>query len=522
MKNEIRDQRGELLAGINEKTEEEWLTQLRTIENADSKETHEYFNTDERDGDVTQGDHADDFFAQSLEVFRAICRMQKKNIEELKISALVQMHESYDVLITIVGFRLQPLLHTILTVHPRCMYPIVTEDTEYFGNISVMDYFDHLIPRHGESPIEVREPVIVDAIGSIDTFRKIRQIIQEVGEDKNIAIDITGGKKSMDASAFLAAAIQKNVHIFYVDFEDYEEDKACCGTEFLNKLENPYDIYNVELTNKAEELFDHHNYQAACGILGEIEEKLKKASGFNLDDLLENVRSLRQLAAFYENWDQLEYEKAWNNRPPSEKNAGAVLDILKRVDEVRETKSQGNSNAREINCQTLESLKEESEGKWFVLFAFDLFYNAQRRKDQGRFEDATIRLTRVLEVYAQYMLIKANKAEHVFRNQQGRAFSMKAQEMYKELFAQKDTRKYDKLKNLADIRNNLSIIHWIGKGSPDEIRDLEEQAKEFLQELWEELDDDLKRQINMTNDIDEFNDRKNVFIFRTADEMTGK
>ncbi len=47
---------------------------------------------------MVQGDYTDDLFAQSLEVFRAICGIQKP--------ALGQIHESYDALISIVGFRL--------------------------------------------------------------------------------------------------------------------------------------------------------------------------------------------------------------------------------------------------------------------------------------------------------------------------------------------------------------------------------------------------------------------------------
>ncbi|RLC01658.1 MAG: TIGR02710 family CRISPR-associated protein [Deltaproteobacteria bacterium] len=323
------------------------------------------------------------------------------------MSGLVQLHESYDILVTLVGFSLQPLMHTILTICPCCVYPLVTNETKFFHeNIPLGKYLEHLVGQYGEKgkSITIMKPVITDTIGSVDAFQKIRRIIQDAGKDKKVGIDITGGKKSMDVSAFLAAAIEKDTHIFYVDFEGYKKDKVQCGTEFLNKLDNPYDIYNVDLMNKAEELFDHHNYQAACEIFGEIETKLQeKASGFRLDDILGDVQKLRQAAASYENWDQLEYEKAWDKLPSPEKNASAVLDVLKRMDEIRKIKkSEGNANnAREINCQTLESLKEESERKWFVLFAFDLFFNAQRRKKQGRFEDATIRLTRVLEVYAQ-------------------------------------------------------------------------------------------------------------------------
>jgi len=319
----ILNQRKKLLDGINGKTGKDWEKQLQNVGKADKLSEvsgiHTYFNTAKKGTSPLSGNDKHNFFGQSLEIFRAVFELQKQNLNNSGVPGLVQLHESYDILVTLVGFSLQPLMHTILTICPCCVYPLVTNETKFFhGNIPLGKYLEHLVAQYGEKgkSITIMKPVITDTIGSVDAFQKIRRIIQDAGKDKKIGIDITGGKKSMDVSAFLAAAIEKDTHIFYVDFEGYKKDNVQCGTEFLNKLENPYDIYNVDLMNKAEELFDHHNYQAACKIFGEIETKLQeKASDFKLDDILGDVQKLRQAAASYENWDQLEYEKAWNNRP---------------------------------------------------------------------------------------------------------------------------------------------------------------------------------------------------------------
>lgn len=577
MDKKILNRRKELLNGNNGKTEKEWEEQLRSLRNADGLGIHKYFNTKKKSGKPVTGGDTRNFFGQSLEIFRSVYEFQKQNLDNIDVPRLVKLHESYDVLITLVGFSLQPLMHTILTICPCCVYPIVTKETRYFdGNIPVQNYFKHLVSQYGEGKsIAIMEPVIVDTIGSIDAFQKIRQIIQDVGKDKKVAIDITGGKKSMDASAFLAAAIEKDTHIFYVDFEGYDKDKVQCGTEFLNKLDNPYDIYNVDLMNKGKELFDNHNYQAAYEIFEDIEKKLQKHDAFDLSDELDNVRKMKQAAMFCKYWDKFDYEEAWKALPTTEPHAKSLLSVLKKNDEIyrgikedEDTYFQQNApgksieklkekyeeflsisepdkekkiksfidrerkafqfghnefkellnnlgSVRRINCETLESLRGETERKWFILFSFDLFHNAQRRSSQGRFEDATIRLTRVLEVYAQYRLIEKN--QNPFRsNNKHNAWGARA--MYNELFGKK-SEKAEKLIDLADIRNNLSIIHSIGRGSSDEIRQLENQAKAFLQELWKELDDDLKGQINMTADITELNFEKNAFRFQSVDEI---
>ncbi|MDM8549946.1 DUF6293 family protein [Desulfobacterales bacterium HSG2] len=583
MDKKILNRRKKLLNGNNGKTEKEWEERLRNIGKADTLSgnsgIHSYFNTAKKGIKPVSGTDKRNFFGQSLEIFRAVYELQKQHPDNLGLPGLVQLHESYDVLITLVGFSLQPLIHTILTICPTRVYPLVTNETRRFdGNIPIESYFEHLISQCGEGKsIAIMEPVIVNTIGSIDAFQKIRQIIQDAGKDKKVAIDITGGKKSMDVSAFLAAAIEKDIHIFYVDFEGYDKDKVQCGTEFLNKLDNPYDIYNVDLMNKGKELFDNHNYQAACDIFTEIENKLnEKIRIFELGDLSGEIRKLRQSAEAYKWWDRFEYNKAYGRLASTESGIGLILNSLKKVDEIRrsvesnldtyfQTCTNGRSidrlketyhkfsgchdererqncisdfykeigrpsdfkpaktrkifdkfgNTRRINCETLETLMPMAERKWFICFAFDLFCNAKRRKRQGRFEDATVRLTRILEIYAQYMFIK--QGNNPFRKDNGDPVSLQPSEIYGQIF--NDSQKTKRLGELADIRNNLSIIHSIGRGSSEEIIELEEQAKAFLKELWAELNDDLKRQINMTADITEFNFHKNAFSFRTVAEI---
>jgi len=517
----VKRERIKWLAGENKELKKEYkktfelLSKFNSVKNdKDEERIHIYFNTSKtREGNLTaectiKGDHGSEkgYFKSSLTLFRAVVEKQKKQ-SEYHLPELA-LNEPYDALIMLLGFSPQPLLHTILTIEHKELYLVTTKESALFDSMYINEYFqfvidtfsgddtpadrnvsnvqksfDELPSLNGET--KIKNALIVKTIGTADTFQKIRELIEKIRKVKpkaKIAIDITGGKKSMDASAFLTAAIEKDIDIFYVDFEGYEGGKPVYGTEFLNKLENPYDIYNVDLMNKGKELFHNHNYQAACDIFTEIEDKLdEKINIFELRDLSDEVRKLRQAAGVYKWWDQFEYHEAYEaygKLASTESEIKLTLNELKRVDENRrkikddwetyfknttdgkpidklketyhkflnscEEKEKQNcisalykdigrppdfkpkkirklfdklSYDRRINCETLESLMTPAERKWFIFFAFDLFCNAKRREDQGRFEDATIRLTRILEIYAQYMFIK--QGNNPFRKDNG-------------------------------------------------------------------------------------------------------
>ena len=338
-------------------------------------------------------DKNNSYFKKSLALFKTVFSLQKDGkadgLPKLDIS------DNYDALITIVGFSPEPLLHTILTLAPNAVYTIVTKESAASYDVpnihsdSKIQLFEEIIQLYKElSQDIIIKPIHreVQSIGAIDTFKRVREIIQEIKKEKKnakIAIDITGGKKSADASAFLTAAIEKDIDIFYVDFEEYKENKPCCGTEFLNKLENPYDLYNIDLVAQAKDLFRKHNYASAKSLFEEVERKLEhKAEQFNLKPELEEIKKMKKKAEFYRLWDAFEYKEA--NK--IEENA-----LLKNLIPKKE------------NAKIYEQEKQYEYVKNIVL---DRFANAERREEQGRYEDAMTRYAQALEIALKSKMIE--------------------------------------------------------------------------------------------------------------------
>lgn len=316
------------------------------------------------------------YFQHSLDLFKIVTQKQIAK-EDIGLPFLEKFPE-YDALITIVGFSPEPLMHTILALAPKKVYPVATEESaQDFYKVSLnpitkkpdgkIGYFEAIIERYKEPYQKIIVEDIkknVASIGSMDTFKRVREIIHAVRQyDKNakIAIDITGGKKSADVSAFLTASIERNIDIYYVDFEDYNGAKACCGTEFLNKLDNPYDIYNIESVSQAIKLFKQYNYSAANEIFKQTLCKLTDDIVKNYEMVSEKkrIKNMQEAVECYLYLDCFDYSKI-------------DINILPEVQR--------------------DLLKEDK-----YCSALNYLLNAERRYKQAYYNDAVIRLIQVVE-----------------------------------------------------------------------------------------------------------------------------
>ncbi len=169
-------------------------------------------------------------------VFNTITEYQKKEKSfELK---------KYDVGIFLVGFSEVPIILSLLILQPKEIYFIYSPESKSTlpwilkGVVQIDDKLGKMVESAIISMLYSRE--IKTASDPILTFEQIEDIIKTHNSGQ-IAVDITGGKKTMIGGAFLSASISEQCDFFYVDFLEYNEQsrRPKHGTEFLNKLLNP-------------------------------------------------------------------------------------------------------------------------------------------------------------------------------------------------------------------------------------------------------------------------------------------
>ena len=324
----------------------------------------------------------------------------------------------YDVGIFLVGFSSIPIVLSLAEIQPNeQIYFLYSSETE-----SVLHEISNRIRAmlgDSHSPlIDLVEDTVLNNLkhsalkidnpsDPVETFKRIKEIVNQVG-NKSVALDLTGGKKTMIGGGFIAGSIltsiddgqRRTCDMFYIDSLEFDPDRGTPtpGTEFLSLLENPYDMYNVQHTVEAEKLFKQHNYEAAANLWKGVRDKLEKhATRYGLETEKTDAVNHHRRANCYSLWDAFYYDKAKNLKNRHENSwgynekhvhASAQIDVLDILSEVSDRRSLFKEEARVIH------------------YSVDRYQNGIRRKKSGRLDDAIVRFTQVIEMLCSYKIYK--------------------------------------------------------------------------------------------------------------------
>lgn len=322
----------------------------------------------------------------------------------------------YDVGIFLVGFSSLPIVLSLAETQPtEQIYFLYSSATKDLLN-EISDRIRGMLGSSNSRLVDLVEDTVLknlessafkidDPSNPVETFKRIKEVVNLVG-NKSIALDLTGGKKTMIGGGFIAGSIlgfadaeqQRTCDMYYIDSLEFDRDRGTPtpGTEFLTLLENPYDVYNVQHTLEAEKLFNNHNYEAAANLWVGVRDKLeKRATHYGLEREKADVVNHHRRTSCYSLWDAFYYDKAKNSKNRhvdswgyTEKHVyvSAQIDVLDILSEVRDRRSLFKEKARVIH------------------YSVDRYQNAIRRKESGRLDDAIVRFTQVIEILCSYKI----------------------------------------------------------------------------------------------------------------------
>jgi len=294
----------------------------------------------------------------------------------------------YSKLILTAGKTQEPLILSISALAPKEVHFLVTDESE--GVAKEVAKRCRLQPQK----VYYHKVYLDDAR---DVYERVKEVC-EAGTKQNIAVDITGGTKAMVGGCAAAAAF---LHLdqFYVKSNfNWFAGKSEPFSEELVRLKNPYEVFGDVEAGIAGELFNRHLY----GLAREIYERLANTTVREWE-----YRNCALLSAAYDYWDRFYYREArrllkglLTRLEQKLHHSDAVLIFLKNQGDLLVTLS---SNDPQKSVYALFR-----EGELAEALMLDLYANALRRKEQGRYDDGIIRLYRVLEIMSQARLA----AEH--------------------------------------------------------------------------------------------------------------
>jgi CRISPR-associated protein (TIGR02710 family) len=313
-----------------------------------------------------------------------------------------RVEKQYDCLFSTLGESPHPVILAILAVNPSDkVFLFHTKETERF--------VDYVASESGLSHTRCKA-ILIDGSNVADLYGKMKDLYLDYRE-KKVAIDITGGKKTMSSGAAMAGFVM-NADIFYIDNLGYDSDLRCPrpGAEFLYRVNNPLEIFGDIELKSAVHLFNNYNYERAVEILKRIEESVYDERPVIL---------IRLLAEAYEYWDELQFDEAkkcMNKLIRDIKRygrSGAKFEMQKYL-----AKFQKQKQILDVLTETLGMVKGE-KGTYYKIteeilrdidkvktLMFYLYTNAERREHQAKYDTAALMMYRVLELIMQRRLMQ--------------------------------------------------------------------------------------------------------------------
>ncbi len=308
------------------------------------------------------------------------------------------------VIFTLGGSR-DPIVKSIKEFKPKKVIFICSEESkkDFQNKVDMETQFPDL-EKHN-----VVYKVLDDCQNIKQTIKNIKEDVEPEhktwignGEEYKSLIDITGGTKCMSASLALIARNWKQCIFSYTGGKERDKEGlgvVKSGHEKIIQTYSPYEVLGYQVMEEAALLFNRHSYSESYGVLKNAFDNIKNRG--NSATLKEELLTAREWVEAYKDWDNFHHKHVFKTlKKIQDKKLNNLKSCFKSYDlDFDFVLSQSIAY-----LQNIVSNPEQEDIKNSPYLIFDLIVNANRRAEQGRFDDAVGRLYRAMEAIAQYRL----------------------------------------------------------------------------------------------------------------------
>lgn len=308
-----------------------------------------------------------------------------------------KVHKPVTEMILSVGTSYEPLVLSLSLFKPERILFLYTEKS--------LAYLEKVI-KICKIPMSRFVRRKIDENNPLDIYQEVKNIYLEWGKPEEIMLDFTGGTKAMSVAAAMASAMVE-IQLVYIGTSNYLPDfrKPEPGSEFVQYIANPYEIFGDLEIGKALNLIDEYNYTGARTRLLELLDKVPSPT------VRQQLELIYFLVHAYEFWDDLKFEEAHRQMQHLYKNLirdSKCNDHLILADFKKSLKIQLDYLAKLTEMKHILS----ENGNYAVLrsqehiipLMFTMYINAGIRETQGKYDMATLLWYRLLEMISQRRL----------------------------------------------------------------------------------------------------------------------
>jgi len=299
------------------------------------------------------------------------------------------MVKTMKVLVLSVGGNNEALVHSIQTHKPELVI-------FYASHVTIKD-IGQVVDEAQQSNLqyEMRTIIVDDPNDLAHCYTKILDVEKEIAKvnaaPEDVVVDYTGGTKTMSA-ALVLATVARGYRYSCTESSDGSIVSADQEYEVIRNIKNPWLVYAVEEKRKLSQAFNNYNYAFAYSIAEE--------SGGLLDESQrEFYKHLSVIIDGYWKWDLFNHKEALKLLHKGGRGVQSLFPYVKNDIPGLEEFFKSYLNNREWltkTCEITNKFNDLSEE-----MAVDLLSNAERRAEQGKYNDAIARLYRVVEMIGQ-------------------------------------------------------------------------------------------------------------------------
>lgn len=303
-------------------------------------------------------------------------------------------------LVASVGGSPEPLVKSILHWRPLKAIFVVSRDSRI-----TVPAIESEVQSQGYPDFKGRWELF--AIDEPQDIRKTCQQLQRLFQERvaaqsaegwEIVVDFTGGTKVMGAGMATTAASFGNCHLSYVGGRDRSESglgEVVSGAEEIIQSYDPWEASGLRAIDEADALLRNHAFTAAATVLKRTLPFLRDA------EQKDKLNAAATLLEALSDWDRFKFRDAVERckqvkrkQPLLESTFGyrRAAEIMRQVEVLS------------AHCSSILTEPIDGAPRLTRDLILDLLANAQRRYDEGRWDDATARLYRVIEAIAQLHL----------------------------------------------------------------------------------------------------------------------
>ena len=293
-------------------------------------------------------------------------------------------------LIATVGGTADPIVVTIQQNQPEFVLLIVSADSR--GTAELAAEASELAPALQCDYLEVSDP---QQFGT--SYEEIRRgtedwLAEHELDALEVTADITGGTKVLSAALALSG-VERFREFTYVGGS--QRDKGGLGvvrngTEYVVTSLNPWDTYAVRDLERANRLLEKFHADIAAVVLEEAADRCD-------DSYRKQLTAFSALAKALASSDRFDFSKSVNNYESGREELTAAFDddLLAQLEQ------------HYLRWQRLRDETNDGSVTPGRVTLLELFANAERRKAQGRHDDAVGRLYRAVELHGQQLVKQA-------------------------------------------------------------------------------------------------------------------